>query len=144
MRNPDIQPVESHKTACVGEKTAELLEFNVNYRILVRLTDHGRAVHKRQWDERAAGMPFYPAYEAPSEDAEGWSEWTTWVLMDTFGGSMGPWNELPFETTVRFKSNDMEAVKPPPPRLSPRLQRAFDRNWERNKAAFDYLRDNGD
>jgi len=47
--------------------------LNVNSTVRVKLTDHGRAVYQKHWGE------------PPKEDADGWSTWQLWVLMQAFG-----------------------------------------------------------
>lgn len=79
--------------------------FNINSAVFVRLTDHGRARHRANWDEFIDKYPPLKdklTYHPPKEDAEGWSEWQLWHLMQEFGQytSMG---QLPcFETVIKF------------------------------------------
>lgn len=77
--------------------------FNVNDKVKVKLTPHGRAVHAADhitfWAS-IDGVITPPAYAPPREDAEGWSEWQLWSLMAAFGQHMGPGNDLCFETDI--------------------------------------------
>lgn len=60
--------------------------LNLNDSVRVKLTDHGRAVHEKDHAilyASAAGPK--PAYTPIKEDAEGWSRWQLWVLMQAFG-----------------------------------------------------------
>lgn len=81
-------------------------DFNINDRVRVRLTDHGRAVHRKQYDllvghlRNKDGFP----YIAPVEDADGWSEWQLWSLMNTFGPHIWMTGEMCFATGIQFKT----------------------------------------
>ena len=74
-----------------GEKPTEAKPskpkvINLNDSVRVKLTDHGRAVHEKDHAilyASAAGPK--PAYTPIKEDAEGWSRWQLWVLMQAFG-----------------------------------------------------------
>lgn len=68
---------------------------------MVRLTDYGREVHRENFD--ALGIPFGTLpYRPPTEDAEGWSKWQLWNLMQEFGPHMSLAGRMPFETTIRI------------------------------------------
>jgi hypothetical protein len=84
--------------------------FNVNEYVLVRLTEHGREIIRKddaKWGE------LYPSLRGrstlPKEDADGWSKWQLWHLMQTFGPHVANGVQNPFETTIRL---------PAPPSLS--------------------------
>jgi hypothetical protein len=79
------------------------MKFNINHNIKVRLTEKGREIHRKQWDE--LGIKSF-AYSPPKEDKHGWSEWQLWDLMREFGPHL--WNgcEVPFETEIK--------IQPPP------------------------------
>ncbi|WP_415912360.1 hypothetical protein [Neptuniibacter sp. QD37_11] len=85
-----------------------MLEFNINYLIAVRLTDAGRAEHKRQYEELSSINPNMGEYVPPVEDIEGWSVWKGWVLFKTFGHMCSSTHQ-PFEATIRV------GVAPPNP-----------------------------
>lgn len=59
--------------------------LNLNDSVRVKLTDHGRSVHAKDhadcWGSAGVIRPYTP----PKEDADGWSTWQLWVLMQTFG-----------------------------------------------------------
>lgn len=78
-------------------------DFNINYNVHVRLTPRGRKL-LMQWhaDAFKGSLDRYP-YEPPKEDADGWSRWQLWDLMQRLGEhcTMGP--EPPFETTIRLE-----------------------------------------
>jgi len=75
------------------------MEFNTNHNVRVRLTDHGRMVHRKSHDDMFGGN--FP-YELPKEDADGWSEWQLWDLMSQFGEHIHMIGPIPFETTIRI------------------------------------------
>lgn len=78
-------------------------EFNLNNKVRVKLTDHGRAVleveHSKFWREAGRTMPYTP----PKEDADGWSEWQLWQLMSTLGGHLGLGFAKVMETTIQLE-----------------------------------------
>lgn len=78
-----------------------MMEFNINEYVAVRLTDEGRAEHKRQHDELNAQFTKKLDYRPPKEDEEGWSKWQAWVLINTFGHMVDMGSMPPFETTIR-------------------------------------------
>lgn len=82
------------------------LRFNVNSYVRVRLTDHGRKLHRQGWEKWIAQFPNFPDYVPPKEDAGGWSEWQLWDLMNVFGPFMGNGRETPFETEIVIPTPD--------------------------------------
>ena len=82
------------------------MQFNINDRVRVKLTDHGRQLHRKAheafWSQPGLGSIRRSQYEAPKEDAEGWSVWQMWSLMETFGKHCGLAKPLPFETTIEI------------------------------------------
>lgn len=80
--------------------------FNVNEPVWVKLTERGRKIHRAQNDAINEQFPNVNLeYRAPEEDAEGWSKWQMWSLMQTFGAHIGMGIEPPFETTIAITSN---------------------------------------
>lgn len=79
----------------------EYVEFNLNDEVLVRLTDHGRRIHREQFNELKSKYPGIGEYSL-KEDADGWSKWQMWVLMRDFGQHIGMGIEQPFETNVKI------------------------------------------
>lgn len=78
-------------------------KFNINQFVRVRLSDFGRAIHRREWD----AFP-YCSYQPPHEDENGWSRWQMWDLMRTFGPHL--FNgavELPFATEIEILTDDL-------------------------------------
>lgn len=80
----------------------ERFEININESVRVKLTELGRRALERQHAEfLASTRAERPAYEPPEEDAEGWSEWQLWCLMQDLGHHCGLGRPLPFETTIQ-------------------------------------------
>ncbi len=79
------------------------MRFNVNGCVRVRLTDHGREVlrrdHEAFWREHGVVRPYSP----PAEDAEGYSRWQLWVLMEKLGQYQGVAMPLVFEPEMIFE-----------------------------------------
>ena len=82
------------------EKSSKPKVLNVNDTVRVKLTDHGRAFHAKDYAnfQLTAGttMPYTP----PKEDAEGWSQWKLWQLMYSFGPHMCLGGALYFEADI--------------------------------------------
>ena len=78
-----------------------VLKVNINDSVRVRLTDHGRKLHREHWDRFVGDA--YP-YRAPEEDEQGWSGWQLWDLMSVFGEHMCMAGPLPFETEIEIES----------------------------------------
>ena len=80
--------------------------FNINARIRVKLTDLGRAIHKRNHEQLVArtGRPF--DYIPPTEDSDGWSEWQLWRAMQEFGSHYVIGHPEPFEPSMQIEQVD--------------------------------------
>lgn len=87
------------------------MRFNVNDYVKVKLTTHGREELRRQthqlnrhlWatNPDAKALP----YDAVKEDADGWSRWQFWDLMQRFGGdNMGLAAPMMFETEIEIET----------------------------------------
>lgn len=74
------------------------IPFNINDAVLVRLTDHGRAI---LLSEQAKGNAYAGCYV---EDAEGRSKWQLWVLMGIFGVHLYNGCKLPFKADIRLET----------------------------------------
>jgi len=91
------------------------MEFNVNWKVRVRLTNVGRAILRKQ---HAAINDFIASRGAtplrgdgiPREDSDGWSEWQLWALMEAFGSEMRLGGPVPFETTIVLMPESSTAV----------------------------------
>lgn len=80
----------------------ERFEININEHVRVKLTELGRLMLERQHAEFwTSTRRARPAYKPPEEDAEGWSDWQLWCLMQNFGQHCGLGLPLPFETTIQ-------------------------------------------
>lgn len=84
-----------------------VLPFNMNDYVRVRLTDFGRARLREQHDELyrlvVASGGEAREWVPPKEDADGWSEWQLWSLMQRLGqhiylGMPTP----PFDTSIQI------------------------------------------
>lgn len=80
------------------------MEFNINNYVRVRLTDAGRAHHRKEWEELLAGTKL--TYTPPVEDAGGWSRWQLWNLMQVFGPMIGMGMPSPFGTVIDILVED--------------------------------------
>jgi len=82
------------------------IKFNINSYVRVRLTDYGRALHRKKHDElnerlAARGYKPFVSYSPPKEE-DGWSKWQMWHLMETFGRHVGLGVSSPFETEIEI------------------------------------------
>jgi len=80
------------------------IPFNINDQIRVKLTDHGRKIHREQFEELRAFCKKTSEwkYVPPAEDENGWSSWQLWCLIDLFGAHVGMGCQSPFETNIEF------------------------------------------
>jgi len=80
------------------------MKFNINNTVLVKLTDRGRKVLKEQHEQFCKDFPSIPEkvkeYEPKKEDANGFTEFQLWVLMETFGPYTHIGMETMFETEI--------------------------------------------
>lgn len=67
----------------------DLLQFNVNDWVRVKLTQHGFDVHKREYEHFwwAQGRKPPYKYEPPKVDSYGFSRFQTWEFLQKFGGA---------------------------------------------------------
>lgn len=78
--------------------------ININDYVKVQLTDRGRNIHRRHWENLHEQMPSaFDKYTPPKEDMEGWSMWQAWELMRMFGPHLGNGVPVPFNTTIRVE-----------------------------------------
>lgn len=75
------------------------MKFNINHKVKVRLTDIGRTIHRKDFDQ--LGMKSLN-YAPPEEDSRGWSEWQLWELMRLFGPHLYNGCCVPFETEIKI------------------------------------------
>jgi len=79
--------------------------FNANEIVRVRLTDHGRELlatnHALFRSRMGKPQPFTP----PVEDADGWSRWQLWSLMQAFGPHIYLGCDMPFSADIEIPSD---------------------------------------
>jgi hypothetical protein len=78
------------------------MDFSINNYVRIKLTDHGRAVHAADHVLWCARHNCKLTYQQPEEDADGWSRWQMWALMEAFGHHVGNGFTIPFETTIQI------------------------------------------
>ncbi len=83
------------------------IKFNMNDTVRVKLTDHGRRLHRLHFehlfsDYRGVAYTYY----GPKEDAGGWSEWRLWELVSIFGKHIYMGGENVFETNIELVMDD--------------------------------------
>lgn len=74
--------------------------ININDRVAVKLTPRGKAMIPREWRSHLR------------EDANGWSEWQLWELMQTFGQHTHLGCEPPFETQIKLCGDRYDIANP--------------------------------
>lgn len=85
--------------------TTTTVPFNVNDYVRVKLTPHGHRIVRERFRKLNAMLPMTAdlKFTPPKEDAEGWSRWQMWSLMQTFGEHMLLAGPNPFETSIEFE-----------------------------------------
>ena len=78
------------------------MKFNVNDYVKVKLNDRGLEILKKQYDDLAAEFPSLKKeeFQPPKTDENGYCKFQLWVLMETFGSSIGLSFIPPFETEI--------------------------------------------
>ena len=87
------------------ESVHKNFECNINEIVSVKLTDHGRKIVQDQYAELK--LTTYKEFDTIYVDADGWSEWPLWELMNLFGehlynGAIG----MPFKDNLIKFSGD--------------------------------------
>lgn len=77
-----------------------MFEFNVNQTVYVKLTDKGRRILRENHVKRLGRYPL--RYEEPKVDAEGYTRFQLWVLMQEFGPHMRLGLDPFFEATIKM------------------------------------------
>lgn len=77
--------------------------INLNDMVRVKLTDHGREILRKDYEDRFA--KYGRKYVPPKEDSDGWSKWQLWALFQDFGQHIHLGGRLPFETIIQFEEN---------------------------------------
>jgi hypothetical protein len=90
----------------VNDRTKDhVVEFNLNGYVQVKLTDHGRRIHREWHDELDKFARGHIGIYTPPEEKDGWSRWQAWELMSIFGDHCYNGCKTPFETTIRIETN---------------------------------------
>lgn len=77
--------------------------FNVNNYVRIKLTDYGKEILRKRFDEMHEKFPkAFKKFRTPKEDADGWSKWQMWDLMNTFGDYVSLGMEVPFDTVIEI------------------------------------------
>lgn len=76
----------------------EYVETNLNYYIKVKLTEHGKEVHREYWEHICKDCGH--EYKYPKVDESGYSCFQMHEFMHTFGSEMSMAAELVCETNV--------------------------------------------
>ncbi len=88
--------------------TATTIPFNINDCVRVRLTPHGHKIVREQFRKLNAMLPITAdvKFTPPRDDADGWSRWQMWRLMQTFGEHIKLAGPVPFETSIEFELDE--------------------------------------
>ena len=80
------------------------MKINVNDNVRIKLTDKGRKVLEAKHHALYEQFPQLKKrpYEPPKEDAEGWSVWQLWCVMEAFGEFTRIGMDGCFETTMEL------------------------------------------
>ena len=80
-----------------------MIDFNINNYVHVKLTDVGRRALKENHDElNRFARGCLGDYKPMKEDADGWSKWQLWSLMEELGNKCTHGMNTPFETNIRI------------------------------------------
>lgn len=78
------------------------MNVNVNEKVRIKLTEYGKSTllidHISYWSKKKQFVQYVP----PKEDADGWSTWQLWSVMNAFGKHMYPGAPLCFETIMKL------------------------------------------
>jgi len=85
----------------MAEKT--IFDFNINEHVYVKLTEYGKAVHKKTHDDLCKELNLNINYYQKKENEDGYSAWQLHELMRAFGGYMTLGGELLFSTTIKIE-----------------------------------------
>lgn len=79
-----------------------MIPFNINQGVRVKLTEHGRAIHRANHKRNFKGAEDRYPYLPPVEDCDGWSRWQLWALMAEFGEHIGMARPHPFDGNMEL------------------------------------------
>jgi hypothetical protein len=91
------------------------MQFNLNDKVKVKLTEAGREMYREFFTEAVAPMvPYLPALDSSADlDADGFSAFHFWELMQVFGPKMHmTMTDMPFE------GNEITFLDEPAPAFS--------------------------
>ena len=80
--------------------------MNVNDYVMVKLTEHGRELYRKRVQKMLDQYPRLVLPTTPKEDAEGWSKWQLWSLMQEFGEHIYLGGPVPFEPEIKVESKE--------------------------------------
>ena len=114
---PDINPAPTSGASQAGQPPAFPLAagsplvavpFNVNEYVRVKLTERGKKCLRENYDKlaQAWGGKLTFQFRLPEEDADGWSRWQMWSLMQDLGPHISMGSEPPFETSIEVLANN--------------------------------------
>jgi len=108
------------------EEQGNTIEFNLNDEVLVKLTDRGKWILRRNYEVVPGMVKLCGEYKEPDTDEEGWSKFQMHELMKEFGSSMGAENSfnLPIETTIKlpFHSGGTISARIVTPKMGPKKE----------------------
>ncbi len=84
------------------------IPFNVNDYVLIKLTDRGKEILKKNYDElqlliiQSGGKPTFE-FKLPKTDENGYSKHQLWSIMSEFGKYLYLGCEAPFEMNMFFE-----------------------------------------
>ena len=84
--------------------------FNVNSIVKVKLTEYGKELYKKRHID-FFGPPDGPdrfPYNPPEEDADGYSQFKFWDLMNRFSYYVGIGYKLPFDPDILIDEMDLK------------------------------------
>ena len=76
------------------------MKFNINNYVRVKLTEKGKQKLKKDYESFRKVNPYLREYAPPVEDAEGYSKWQLWCLMEKLGKHISLGGVVPFDTEI--------------------------------------------
>lgn len=87
--------------------------FNINYAVNVRLTDFGKQMLEKDWNDfwSSRGMLDKFPYELKQPDENGYVRFQLWDLMYKLGKYCGLGADPPFDTVILIDENNLYDVE---------------------------------
>jgi len=89
------------------------VDFNINHNVRVKLTITGiealKKYHDDLWRNSGKNYPYIP----PDQDADGWSKWQLWDLMNQLGSGLFLGCTPPFQTAIQIELPDTSSTTHP-------------------------------